>query len=274
MSVDSVAKGRDRLPVWRSVAEAYALTWRNLGYLLRISWAWVAIMLPLGVAFHVAIARLAPPQAPVFGWDIFVAPLLFWPMAASIAVAWHRRLLINESWPKSWYLRFDRIVAGYLALIVLTSFALFIPVFVIINRLEQALENSSEGAVAAAVAAAALTFAIGLYLATRLWLSLPAEALQRHQALFSESWLASRGNVWRIVVGSFLCTALMWIFVAMQLIWEADPPTATQPLIYGLYQSLTEIVVVFLAGMPVVSFLSIAYRHLVERAAAPPLAQP
>lgn len=263
MSVLPTATARERLPFWSSVREAYVLTYGNLGYLFRISWAWVALMFPIGVACHFALAKNSSPEAPVFGWDTLLAPPLFWPMLASIAVAWHRKLLADETWPEAWYLRLDSAVASYLGLIILTSFVVFVPAFAAIIWMMQSVEQSALGSVMVATASGLLMLIAGLYLATRLWLALPARALERSQVTLGEAWRASRGNVWRILAGSFLCTALMWAFIVLPILWEIDGPPITRPIAYGTYQTLVEILVTFLAGMPVVSFLSIAYRQLV-----------
>lgn len=100
MSASPEAEARARLPVWQSVAEAFALTYRNPGNLLRIPWMCVALMFPIGVAFHFILAKFVLPEVPAVGWEIFVSPMLFWPMSASIAVAWHRKLLVDETWPQ------------------------------------------------------------------------------------------------------------------------------------------------------------------------------
>lgn len=265
MSILSTATARERLPFWNSVREAYVLTYGNLGYLFRISWAWVALMFPIGVACHFELAKNSSPEAPVFGWDTLLAPLLFWPMLASIAVAWHRKLLADEAWPNAYYLRFDTTAARYFALMLLTSFILFVPAFAMTVWIERVVvaSQASPGAIMAMIATMAIMIVLGLYVGTRLWLALPARALERSQVPLAEAWRASRGSTWRILVGSFLCTVPMWVFVVPPVFWEIDVPPTTQPIAYGLYQTLVEILMTFLAGMPVVSFLSIAYRELI-----------
>lgn len=180
MSILPTATARERLPFWSSVREAYVLTYGNLGYLFRISWAWVALMFPIGVACHFALAKNSSPDAPVFGWDTLLAPLLFWPMLASIAVAWHRKLLADEAWPKAYYLRFDATAARYLGLMLLTSFILFVPANAMIVWMERVVvaSQASLGAIMAMIATMAVMIVLGLYVGTRLWLALPARALR------------------------------------------------------------------------------------------------
>src|SRR5205085_2448598 len=112
---------RRRLPLWRTVGEAYALTFQNLGFLARISWAWVLLMLPISVGYHAFAFSRGWSNPAAFDTvavqiDWLVSTLLYLPMLASVAVAWHKKLLASEDWPRPFYLRLDRTVASYLGL--------------------------------------------------------------------------------------------------------------------------------------------------------------
>ena len=112
------AQRADRLPIWRTVAEAFAVTARNSDYLFRISWMWVLVMLPIAFVYHLTAFRhgwVCTSHPCPSGSDAYPigSTLLFMPMLSSIAVAWHRRLLADEVWQGRYYLRLDRSVAGY-----------------------------------------------------------------------------------------------------------------------------------------------------------------
>jgi hypothetical protein len=111
--------------------EAYELTFRNFGYLLRISWAWLALMVALSIAFYAFIFpwRKASYVQSVFR-DVSLL-LLFGPYFASISVAWHRRFLANEVWPRLVYIRLDRLVVSYFSLSVIISFLLYGPMYML-----------------------------------------------------------------------------------------------------------------------------------------------
>jgi hypothetical protein len=247
-----VAEARPHLKVWRTVVQSYAITFVYLGYILRVSRAWVALMIPLSLTYHTSVFWLGRQTSLLA--DV-LSTLLFLPFLASIAVAWHRRLLLNEVWSGRVYLRLDRPVAGYFGLSVLIS--LLFPGLMI--AVVPGAEAEWQDLLAAALAAGA-----GLFLSTKIWLALPAQALGDSEITVRQAWRGSRGNVWRMIAGSALCSLPMLVLVVLTATLVPDADKATRPLAYAAWQTLTEIVITFLAGMPVVSFLSLAYRHLIQ----------
>ena len=251
----AVARTEPRLEVWRTAVEAYALTFANLGYLLRISWAWVVLMIPVSLGCYASIFWL--------GWDKLLFPeallstFLFLPFLASIAVAWHRRLLVNEVWPGSVYLRFDGLVASYFGLSAVISILFPGPMI----AFPSSVESKWQGLLLLVVA---LSTGAGLFLGTRIWLALPARALGNSEITVRQAWRGSRGNVLRLIAGSFLCSLLMFVLVVLAAMFGPDLAKASQPLVYAAWQTLFEIGLTFLAGMPIVSFLSLAYRRLIR----------
>jgi hypothetical protein len=246
----AVARAGPRLEVWRTVEESYALTFRNLGYLLRISWAWVGLMIPVSLAYYASI-----------GWhdslfhDVLSA-LLFQPFLASIAVAWHRRLLANDVWPPRVYLRLDGLVASYLGLSVVILILFPGPMLVV--------SPDFEGFEWYGVLAVALATGLGLFVSTKIWLALPARALGNSEITVRKAWKRSRWNVWRLIAGSILCGLPMLVLLMLTAMFAPDFTEASQPLIYAAWQTLLEIGITFLAGMPILSFLSLAYRRLIR----------
>ena len=251
----AVARTEPRLEVWRTAVEAYALTFANLGYLLRISWAWVVLMIPVSLGCYASIFWL--------GWDKLLFPeallstFLFLPFLASIAVAWHRRLLVNEVWPGSVYLRFDGLVASYFGLSAVISILFPGPMI----AFPSSVESRWQGLLLLAVA---LATGVGLFLGTRIWLALPARALGNSEITVRQAWRGSRRNVLRLLAGSFLCSLPMFVLVVLAAMFGPDLAKASQPLVYAAWQTLFEIGLTFLAGMPIVSFLSLAYRRLIQ----------
>ncbi len=251
----AVARTEPRLEVWRTAVEAYALTFANLGYLLRISWAWVVLMIPVSLGCYASIFWL--------GWDKLLFPeallstFLFLPFLASIAVAWHRRLLVNEVWPGSVYLRFDGLVASYFGLSAVISILFPGPMI----AFPSSVESRWQGLLLLAVA---LATGVGLFLGTRIWLALPARALGNSEITLRQAWRGSRRNVLRLLAGSFLCSLPMFVLVVLAAMFGPDMAEASQALVYAAWQTLIEIGLTFLAGMPIVSFLSLAYRRLIQ----------
>jgi len=110
-----------RLPVLRTGGASNATVARNFGYLLRISWLWLLIMLPVYAVIHAAVGRLNPIWwkeadqgllAALLGSllpNVIELPAL----ASSIAVAWHRLVLRGERVAQPVYLRLHRVVWRY-----------------------------------------------------------------------------------------------------------------------------------------------------------------
>ena len=265
----AAARTEPRLQVWRTVAQAYALTFRNFSYLLRISWAWVLLMIPISFAFHSFMFLRGwhdSTRVSYFG-SLFYnvsSTLLFLPFLASIAVAWHRRLLADDVWPRRVYLRLDRTVVGYLGLSALISFLFEGPMTLMPtgNLFEVIKEAGWSGWLLLGVV---LTTVAGLVLSTKIWLALPARALERREITIRQAWTGSHRNVLRLILGSVLCSlpifVLLLIFI---IIFNLDWTNENQIILFATYQTLSEFGITFLAGIPVISFLSLAYRDLIE----------
>lgn len=244
----TIARVGPGFEVWGTVAESYALTFSNLGYLLRISWAWAALMIPLSLGYYASIFWFELPDSLFI--DV-LSTLLLQPFVASIAVAWHRRLLVNEVWSGRIYLRLDRLVASYIGLVLIINEGPSIA----FNAMVRSFDIGRDGRLI-------LVLAIGLpavVLGTKIGLALPARALGNSDAV-RQGWRGSRGNVWRLMAGFALCSLPMPVLDVM--VWPASSE-ASQPLTYAGWQTLY-IGIAFLFGMPIVSFLSLAYRRLIQ----------
>jgi hypothetical protein len=110
LAVETQGLLRPKLPFKNTVSLSYSSYFDNLTDLLRISWLWLVLITPLtGIATWVQMSRLAeaatngkpgtPPQMPQ-ATELFVfagidnAIALF--AIASIAVAWHRHIILQE----------------------------------------------------------------------------------------------------------------------------------------------------------------------------------
>ena len=119
--------GPSKLPLFRTIGQAYALWARNFSDLVRICWFWMLLMVPIlaiwdwwqtaqlaeivqGIRFGQAFVD----PHPVLTWvTVIVSKLIMLPAVASVAVAWHRLLLRDEHPGPGFYLRLDKTVAGY-----------------------------------------------------------------------------------------------------------------------------------------------------------------
>jgi len=259
------AQRADRLPIWRTVAEAFAVTARNSDYLFRISWMWVLVMLPIAFVYHLTAFRhgwVCTSHPCPSGSDAYPigSTLLFMPMLSSIAVAWHRRLLANEVWQGRYYLRLDSSVAGYFGLALLVLVLAVGPAYVFMLRAEQAMSEDWLGRL---VLVSLLAFIVGLFVSTRIWLALPAWALGRSELDLRQAWNASNRYFWRLLMGCLLCTMPVMIIAGAFAILAVDWTTAREPAVFAAWETMFDLLAAFLASMPIVSFLSLAYRCLI-----------
>lgn len=117
-----------KLPVWRPVREAYRAWFGNFGLLIRISWLWILFSLaPVALlnwyqapALLTLMYQLDHGQNPGLPLGALIGGMLthlvLLPAMASIAVAWHRLLLMDEHPRGGVYLRLDSVVMGYAGL--------------------------------------------------------------------------------------------------------------------------------------------------------------
>jgi len=264
---------RPKLPVLRTVREAYLAVITNFVLLLRIAWVWVlsiAIFELFVRLFGIPLFKASEPQE-----DFVVLAILCPPYAlagSSIAVAWHRLLLRNERSLSRIYFRLDRVVWGYFAVVlilfilglviallflVLLLGLIFVGV-VVLGVSGVAVPDISEvtagsiGMVAVSVAAS-----IAMVLTSYLSILLPARALERI-ASFGEAWRSTRSNRWRIAIG----TLLTWVppLLLMELLSEIASRVGISDSHWGW--TATNTILTMLLAVVYVGFLSYIYRHL------------
>lgn len=266
-----------KLPLWRTIGQSYAVWFKNLPELVRIAWVWLLIMTPIIGLFMwwqvpammelMLNARAGRPD-PNPGMSALTQALnliILMPVLSSIAVAWHRLLLRDEqvSGP---YLRFDALVIGYAVLLLLISLLPSVPqylgqVYLALTQPPGATQINA-GAIAVSTFGSILTI-IGLFVACRLFMVLPAKALGRDIS-FGTAWAATRKNTWRLFWGYMFCLlplALIGGGVGYWLVLS-QPDRA---VLAGFWTVLTLLWALF--GMVSVGFLSLAYRHFFEHPA-------
>src|SRR5262249_13107647 len=130
-----------KLPLWRTIGQAYAIWFGNLGELVRMSWLWLILMAPILAALMwwqvpvmtsvMEAARAARPD-PTPGVTLLTQILnsvVLLPILSSIAVAWHRLLLRGEH-VGGGYLRFDGVVLGYGIMFLLIGLLPSVPTYI------------------------------------------------------------------------------------------------------------------------------------------------
>lgn len=247
-----------KLPFWRTVGACYATVFGNFGELLRISWLWLLIMLPVYAAAEWLDARSQGDQIGDFLLSM-LSSVLEVPALASIAVAWHRLVLRQERVQGAVYLRLDRVVWWYA--MVLLAF-IVVTVGPVLAGVAAVLPEGSPGTLLLLVpifAGIGVGVGIGVFVLPRLSLVLPAGALGERLTL-GEAWRATRGNTWRLACASLLCS-LPPLIPAAVLVFLVEGRSLDESIIGITVYSLAYVLIVTIA----VTLLSLAYRHFFGR---------
>ena len=201
-----------KLPVFEALGHAFRSTTDNIGFAFHISWPWVLILLPFNVATNLYMVLNGletggePDLSKIGTYFAVAAPLILASIVAyaSIAVNWHRYVLLDEiaqGWQR---LRIDSLTWRYIGnfiLVFLVLLACAIPVGLaigLVGFLANALFGGDLAAVLLVPAVLAL-YAFAFVAAYRLSVKLPAIALGRRDFSMGDAWRATKGNSWRML---------------------------------------------------------------------------
>jgi hypothetical protein len=254
-----------RLPMWRTVRAAYAITFRHLLDFLRISRFWLLAMtfIVISIAGFFWPSHQAAMQAgKAVSWVQIATSLVSLVAVSSIAVGWHRLVVLGERPRKGAIMRLDGTVGRY----ALTALIMLLPFYIPLLLLDSA---SSDTQVESGVVNAGLSFAVliaGIVLGVKVSIILPAIALSRNDVTISRAWRATAWSWWRMFLGLLLTTlppSLVLFMPAMLRIgtWDSNglPPPETH---LGFIRSCLETELgTVLSGLVALSFLSQAFRH-------------
>jgi hypothetical protein len=255
-----------KLPVGDTISHAVRSTLHNLAFAIHISWPWMVFLLPVYVAGNLYI--LANPPA---GPDEFnpktaavgaLVGLLNAIPFASIAVSWHRYILLDEIPQGLQRLRVDGTVLRYFGNVLLVALALFfggalagVAAFLLIAILGKA------SVIFLIPAGIALVMALIVYF-YRLSIKLPAVALGRRDYTFGRALEDTRGNFWQIF-GVAILFALLLLALALALLVVAlilaQLGTAGAPL-----SIIIEFVVNWVATFLAITMLTSLYGFFAE----------
>jgi hypothetical protein len=260
MAQTAAAARPPKLPFWRMVGRAYAAPFVNFGALVRAAWLWLLILAPVLLAISWlqapmeidVLARIGGgPDTVHDPWELRLLSLLqqlvMLPAMASIAVAWHRLILVHER-PAGANLRLDGSVAIYGLFLLATV--------LLLTLLGDAPRMIASGLAPrlADVLGIALSLAAALVIG-RLSLVLPAIALGRADIGLGDAWRATRGNTWRLFWGPIVCLLLLVLpGLVVFMLAQADRVT------FAIAMAALELVSI-LGGIVEVGFLSFAFQH-------------
>ena len=260
-----------RLPLWRTVREAYVLTFCNLGAFVRIAWAWLLLLTALGALaswFFWPSHAAALDAGQLTSWVQVVTTTLSMTAGASIAVAWHALLLRAEAPATSRYLRLDGVVCGYL----LIGVATVAPAYLAGYMFPGSGSADDPEAMLAQLPFAIVLLVLGAVFGIKLSPILPAIALGRSDVSLGVVWRATHWNWWRLAAGYGLTTLPPLLMLSLPMLvrlWlagdEAPPETQLGFVVSNTQSELVTLV----SGIFAISFLSLAFRHFFPQPLAP-----
>ena len=115
MADATLVSPRPKLPVWSTVVQSYVLMYKNLGWFFKMAWVWLLVFALFLAGWCWAIwpehqAALAAQKVTWAGLGTMPISTL---VLSSIAVAWHRWLLLGEDVTQRVYFRLDHVVVKY-----------------------------------------------------------------------------------------------------------------------------------------------------------------
>jgi hypothetical protein len=218
----SFVSGPGTLPLLKTVACAYRVVFGNLGFLIRISWLWLVIVLPVYSATNwfagpwinalmepELVGAWRPLEAFLVSMYMLGGTLILLPFVASIAVAWHRFLLCGERTANRTYLTLDNVVWGYFRAFAVLYLGWLIPLISLVAFVVVDPPISWEMPwIAIVILLFFALWAVAQIAATiifiRLCLILPGRALKEPPLNWRDAWQASGSNFWRFAIGVLL----------------------------------------------------------------------
>ncbi|WP_119392096.1 hypothetical protein [Taklimakanibacter lacteus] len=169
----------------------------NIGYAFRISWPWYAVMAPV-VIILVLLANYTAGGNPETGSGMTILIDLFRTLItlvafASIAVNWHRYILLDEVPQGSQVLRLDDKTWRYFGNMLLLFLILF-GVGVVIGAPIGFIAALSGAVETVPVLVALLVAPVAGVMALRFGVKFPAIALGRRDFSMKHAWAATKGN--------------------------------------------------------------------------------
>lgn len=269
-----------KLPLWPTIRLSYASYFRHFGDVLRISALWLALMAVLDAALGWMEATwmtrvmadprpqpdLSEPMEMALLGNISSVVVAF--AAISIAVGWHRRLLLDEPPGPSggniatlglWRYIAVTIVLAVMAAAPTLAILLAVWAFGWMPDADDVIAPQTPALIAALVVADLA----GIIILLRLCLLLPANAAGNSTLTIKGAWRLSRGNGWRLFWGIIACGLPPLLLVGLVF-----AGVIMLPLAEGAYRTQWAIASAmatcgWLIAWPIwIGFLSHAYRRL------------
>jgi hypothetical protein len=284
-----------RLPFWDTVGLSYTTYFGNFIDALRASslwlitvavltgvanwqqWSWMRMVFAnadsVAKSHPGALAGMSSPFGTMFLLEFDHAFVLL--AGVSIAVAWHRLMILGERPGFSGYNLATKNVWHYVAVGLALALIVFLPIAAIILPIFYLLPPVEAATPVPAgflplMLLIFIAYAVGSVVALRLSLLLPARAVGDTRLTFRQAWERSRGNFWRLFWGIALTTIPPLLAIQIAFLLLSGFPVRGLPGSEDFVAQMTATGIIFtiyyLLITPIgIGFLSHAYRHFFQR---------
>lgn len=275
-----------KLPFRDAVGLAYSTYFSHFIDALRASWLWL-IVVGVFTGFanwrlwswrgaFVAEVKPIPPfrmqQPTEMAVLLNLDNILMLFAGVSIAVAWHRLMILNEqpnvSGSNVVTKNLWRYVVAAIALfliMLLPVIAVMLPIFYLLLPVPSG-QNPTPAGLLPSYLLVLVVYAVGMAVALRLTLLLPAQAVGDTGLTIRQTWNRTSGNIWRLFWGIIACTVpplLLMEIVSLIMIGTPNPARFADED-FATQMTVTSIIFVicYLLILPIgIGFLSHAYLH-------------
>jgi hypothetical protein len=263
-----------KLPVFAAFKHVWATVFNNAGAAFRLSWPWLLVMAATMALFLAGIASLHAGlgSAKAGGEDFFlllIVVTVFVVAFASIAVNWHRFVLLDEMPKGMGVLRIDSQVWRYIGNLFLIGLIVGLP-FLIVGSVLMYLLNAMLGhsffgmrMIFGGLVFFAVLLAVNV-IVNRLAIKLPAIALGRRDYGLEKAWNDSTGNF--LPIAGYLVLLYLSVFIPQKLLeWVSTNMAGSLGLLGAIQVVIVSVLVQWFALIVGISGLTTLYGFFAEK---------
>ncbi len=276
-----------KLPFWDAVSLSYSTYFRHFIDALRASWLWlIAVGTFTGFAsWHqwswltTVMANMKPglspqmPKPPEMAALLYLDNIFLLLAGVSIAVAWHRLMILDErpgvsggnvATKNLW--RYIVVAIALCLIMFLPAAAVMLPTFYFLQPTPG--PTPPPPGFVPLFLLIFVVYAAGIVVVLRLTLLLPARAIGNTGLTFKQTWDRTRGNTWRLFWGVVVTTVPPLLIAQIGVVLVMPPPhpgTAGENVVAQMTAFTTIFAIYYLLIVPIgIGFLSHTYRHFFQ----------
>jgi hypothetical protein len=253
-----------QLPAGTCIRHAVNSVRNNIAYAFRISWPWYAVLVPLSFAMFglAGLFALGTSSMSPFFLAFLVLALVSLVAFASIAVNWHRYILLDEMPKGREVFRLDDKTWRYFGNLLLILLILVGACLLVMLPLS-ILAASTSAAELSVVLIALIILPIAGILSLRLSVKLPAIALGRRDFLLKDAWSVTQANILPLFFIALFQIVFFFGFVLVMLLLQYTIGTAS-PAIWDIVGTVLQMAVNWIFTIFGITILTSLYGFFVE----------